>query len=99
MPISTHQFKQLNVAIVGGGLGGLSAAVALRRAGHLGKLHTHLSTGDTFAPNDVKITYFYATCRDQSPSTSVGRLMSRLERASVVLPMVRLRQWRFTWPD
>ncbi|ORY88242.1 hypothetical protein BCR35DRAFT_301762 [Leucosporidium creatinivorum] len=28
-------FKQLKVAIVGGGLGGLSAAVALRRAGHL----------------------------------------------------------------
>jgi cation diffusion facilitator CzcD-associated flavoprotein CzcO len=48
MPISTHQFKQLNVAIVGGGLGGLSAAVALRRAGHLGELPTLLSAGDVF---------------------------------------------------
>lgn len=27
-------FRQLHVAIVGGGIGGLSAAVALRRAGH-----------------------------------------------------------------
>ena len=29
-------FNQLKVAIVGGGIGGLSAAVALRRAGHIG---------------------------------------------------------------
>ena len=29
-------FKQLKVAIIGGGIGGLSAAVALRRAGHIG---------------------------------------------------------------
>ncbi|KAF8884605.1 hypothetical protein BD779DRAFT_766113 [Infundibulicybe gibba] len=28
------QFKTLNIAVVGGGLGGLSAALALRRAGH-----------------------------------------------------------------
>ncbi|KAJ7429035.1 salicylate hydroxylase [Mycena latifolia] len=33
--MSSSNFKQLHVAIVGGGLGGLSAAVALRRAGHL----------------------------------------------------------------
>ncbi|KAJ7229020.1 salicylate hydroxylase, partial [Mycena pura] len=32
---SSISFKQLKVAIVGGGIGGLSAAVALRRAGHL----------------------------------------------------------------
>jgi uridine phosphorylase len=29
-------FEQLRVAVVGGGLGGLSAAIALRRAGHIG---------------------------------------------------------------
>ncbi|KAF5369851.1 hypothetical protein D9758_001390 [Tetrapyrgos nigripes] len=33
---SNPNFKQLRVAVVGGGLGGLSAAVALRRAGHIG---------------------------------------------------------------
>lgn len=32
---SNLSFKQLRVVVVGGGLGGLSAAVALRRAGHL----------------------------------------------------------------
>ncbi|KAF9641860.1 hypothetical protein BDM02DRAFT_3273669, partial [Thelephora ganbajun] len=32
---SPSTFKQLKVAIVGGGIGGLSAAVALRRAGHI----------------------------------------------------------------
>ncbi|KAF9468838.1 salicylate hydroxylase [Collybia nuda] len=32
---SNHPFKQLRVAVIGGGIGGLSAAVALRRAGHL----------------------------------------------------------------
>lgn len=31
------EFRPLRVAIIGGGLGGLSAAVALRRAGHQGK--------------------------------------------------------------
>ncbi len=34
---SNLSFKQLRVVVVGGGLGGLSAAVALRRAGHLGE--------------------------------------------------------------
>ncbi|KAJ3922680.1 salicylate hydroxylase [Lentinula edodes] len=32
-------FKQLRVAVIGGGLGGLSAAVALRRAGHLVEIY------------------------------------------------------------
>ncbi|KAK1227945.1 hypothetical protein PQX77_009047 [Marasmius sp. AFHP31] len=32
---STSTFKQLRVAVIGGGIGGLAAAVALRRAGHL----------------------------------------------------------------
>ncbi|KAJ6567292.1 salicylate hydroxylase [Mycena vulgaris] len=33
--MSSSNFKQLRVAVVGGGLGGLAAAVALRRSGHL----------------------------------------------------------------
>lgn len=37
---TTAPFKQLRVAVIGGGLGGLSAAVALRRAGHIGMLET-----------------------------------------------------------
>ncbi|KAF9647651.1 salicylate hydroxylase [Thelephora ganbajun] len=32
---SPSTFKQLKVAVVGGGIGGLSAAIALRRAGHI----------------------------------------------------------------
>lgn len=31
------EFKQLNVAIIGGGLGGMAAAVSMRRAGHKGE--------------------------------------------------------------
>jgi salicylate hydroxylase len=31
---NTAGFKQLHVAVVGGGIGGLSAALSLRRAGH-----------------------------------------------------------------
>jgi hypothetical protein len=34
--LAFQNFKQLRVVIVDGGLGGLAAAVALRRAGHLG---------------------------------------------------------------
>ncbi|TFK29265.1 salicylate hydroxylase [Coprinopsis marcescibilis] len=33
--MSSQGFKQLRVAVVGGGIGGLSAGLALRRAGHL----------------------------------------------------------------
>ena len=33
---SPSGFKQLKVAVVGGGIGGLSAAITLRRAGHIG---------------------------------------------------------------
>lgn len=32
----SSNFNQLKVAVVGGGIGGLSAAIALRRAGHIG---------------------------------------------------------------
>lgn len=39
-------FKQLKVAIVGGGIGGLSAAVALRRAGHIGSSPLHATPGN-----------------------------------------------------
>lgn len=34
-------WKPLNVAVVGGGLGGMAAAVALRRAGHKGGFLSH----------------------------------------------------------
>ncbi|KAK4687379.1 N-acetylated-alpha-linked acidic dipeptidase, partial [Tremellales sp. Uapishka_1] len=34
MPVATNNFKPLQVAIIGGGLGGMAAAIALRRAGH-----------------------------------------------------------------
>jgi salicylate hydroxylase len=34
MPATTLAWRPLNVAIVGGGIGGLAAAVALRREGH-----------------------------------------------------------------
>lgn len=36
-----NSFRTLHVAVIGGGIGGLSAAIALRRAGHLG-----MSAGD-----------------------------------------------------
>jgi salicylate hydroxylase len=32
--ISPHGWRQLDIAVVGGGIGGMSAATALRRAGH-----------------------------------------------------------------
>lgn len=36
IPNGAPGFKQLKVAIIGGGLGGMAAAVSLRRAGHKG---------------------------------------------------------------
>lgn len=33
--VDTREFRPLKVAIIGGGIGGMSAAVALRRAGHI----------------------------------------------------------------
>lgn len=38
-------FKQLKVAIVGGGIGGLAVGVALRRAGHIGSSSKRASAG------------------------------------------------------
>ena len=34
-PIMATSFLKLNIAVIGGGLGGLSAAISLRRAGHI----------------------------------------------------------------
>ncbi|KAF9076582.1 salicylate hydroxylase [Rhodocollybia butyracea] len=39
LPSTNPNFKQLRVTVVGGGLGGLSAAIALRRAGHLVEIY------------------------------------------------------------
>jgi len=33
-PKMAPEFRSLNIAVIGGGLGGLSAAISLRRAGH-----------------------------------------------------------------
>ncbi|KAF5208482.1 putative FAD-dependent monooxygenase [Clavispora lusitaniae] len=37
--MTTSSWKQLDVIVLGGGLGGLSAAIALRRAGHIVKIY------------------------------------------------------------
>ena len=37
--LSSMPFKQLEVAVVGGGIGGMAAAIALRRAGHKVKIY------------------------------------------------------------
>jgi len=39
-------FKQLKVIVVGGGIGGLSAAIALRRAGHIGSSSRPVTVDD-----------------------------------------------------
>ena len=33
-PVDSQQWRKLNIAIIGGGIGGLATAIALRRAGH-----------------------------------------------------------------
>lgn len=37
--ISPHNWRQLDVGLIGGGVGGMSAAVALHRAGHKVSIH------------------------------------------------------------
>lgn len=43
--MSETNFKQLRIAVVGGGIGGVCAALALRRAGHLGTFSLLTSKG------------------------------------------------------
>ena len=43
---SQSAFNQLKVAVIGGGIGGLSAAIALRRAGHIGSSSSPPTTAD-----------------------------------------------------
>ena len=57
-------FKQLKVAVIGGGVGGLAAAVALRRAGHIGSLSLHLTAGGV---SDKFILYPSRDLRTQRP--------------------------------
>jgi cation diffusion facilitator CzcD-associated flavoprotein CzcO len=46
-------FKRLNVLVIGGGLGGLAAAITLRRQGHQGKI------GTIIAQTDLKFEWNY----------------------------------------
>jgi len=41
--MSSSEFKKLQVAVIGGGIGGLSAAIALRQAGHRGEFWVFVS--------------------------------------------------------
>ncbi|KAF9788258.1 salicylate hydroxylase [Thelephora terrestris] len=56
---SSSAFKQLRVAIVGGGIGGLSAAVALRRAGHVVEIFERRTS-------DVEVSSFLACAANGS---------------------------------
>ena len=41
MPSKTNNWRELSVGVVGGGIGGMSAAIALRRAGHRVSIYKH----------------------------------------------------------
>ena len=65
-------FKQLKVAIVGGGIGGLSAAVALRRAGHIGSLSRLTAADNAFDTLPLVVEIFERRSFDVEVGASIS---------------------------
>ena len=69
---SQSAFNQLKVAVIGGGIGGLSAAIALRRAGHIGSS----SNPPTAADLSDHITHVVEIYERRSFDVEVGASIS-----------------------
>ncbi|KAK7471025.1 hypothetical protein VKT23_002440 [Stygiomarasmius scandens] len=100
---SNPNFKQLRVAVVGGGLGGLSAAVALRRAGHLVEIYerrdfnVEVGASISCAANGTQwLRYWDVDIPDMKP-VILMKLVMRDWETGKVLNQYNLDKYEETW--
>ena len=95
----------MNIAIIGGGLGGLASALALTQAGFTVTVHERskqladLGAGITLAPNATReleatsVTPPHVEYRHYRTGEVILRLMTRDYRAIYGAPYIRLHRW------
>jgi salicylate hydroxylase len=103
MSSATPSFKQLNVAIVGGGLGGLAAAIALRRAGHLVSIYERrdfkLEVGASIscAANGGQWLREWGVDISSGRPTNLMKLVMRDWKTGKILNQYSLEEYEATW--
>lgn len=96
-------WRQLDIAIIGGGIGGLAAAIALRRAGHQVSIYeTTDLVGDsgasvTCAANGSRWLHEWGVNVDQSDAVVVRKLISRDWKTGEPLSVYSLADYEERW--
>ncbi|WRT70062.1 uncharacterized protein IL334_007056 [Kwoniella shivajii] len=100
---TNSEFKQLKVAVIGGGLGGMAAAIALRRAGHIVSIYERrdfrLEVGASIscAANGGKWLREWGVDIDSGRPTHLMKLVMRDWDTGKILNNYSLEEYEESW--
>ncbi|ESK95171.1 salicylate [Moniliophthora roreri MCA 2997] len=101
--MSTPQFKSLNVAVIGGGIGGLAASLSLRRAGHKVTIYerrsfaTEVGASITCAANGTKWLYEWGCDMSVGDPVVQQKLLMRDWKTGEILANYQMENYKETW--
>lgn len=100
---SSPTWRQLDVGVIGGGIGGMSAAVALRRAGHKVSIHERADfVGEagasiSCAANGTRWLHEWGVDVDKGDGVVLRKLISRDWTSGKVLSVYEMDDYEERW--